>query len=141
MAEVLHGIPVDPEISPGVAQIEVTGLDYDSRRILPGFLFFAFPGSRADGRAFAEAAIERGAVAVISETPNPEGFSRNMAASSPWPSGARNSRAQLLWAECIADRHHRNQRQNHHGLSDRLRITSGGEDDRFNRNDRVSFGN
>ena len=75
MAEVLHGIPVDPEISPGVAQIEVTGLDYDSRRILPGFLFFAFPGSRADGRAFAEAAIERGAVAVVSETPNPEGFS------------------------------------------------------------------
>ena len=27
------------------------GLDYDSRRVQPGYLFFAFPGSRADGRA------------------------------------------------------------------------------------------
>jgi len=74
MAEVLEGVPVYPEVPPGDAQRKVTGLDYDSRRIQPGFLFFAFPGQRADGRAFAEAAVSRGAVAVVSETAAPEGF-------------------------------------------------------------------
>ena len=36
-----------------------------------GFLFFAFPGSRADGRQFAEDALARGAVAVASESGRP----------------------------------------------------------------------
>ena len=57
---------------------EVNGLDYDSRRIEPGFLFFAFPGSRADGRAFAQSAIDKGALAVVSELARPEGFTH------PW---------------------------------------------------------
>jgi UDP-N-acetylmuramoyl-L-alanyl-D-glutamate--2,6-diaminopimelate ligase len=34
-----------------------------------GFLFFAFPGARVDGRAFARQAVERGAVAIVSELP------------------------------------------------------------------------
>ena len=33
----------------------VAGLEYDSRRVGTGFLFFAFPGARADGRGFAAA--------------------------------------------------------------------------------------
>src|SRR5581483_12432008 len=38
----------------------------------PGFLFFAFPGSRADGRKFAADALARGAVAIASESDPPE---------------------------------------------------------------------
>ena len=34
----------------------------------------AFPGSRTDGRAFAQAAVDRGAIAVLSELPRPDGF-------------------------------------------------------------------
>jgi len=49
----------------------VKGLEYDSRRVADGFLFFAFPGSRTDGRQFAEDALARGAVAVASEQENP----------------------------------------------------------------------
>jgi UDP-N-acetylmuramoyl-L-alanyl-D-glutamate--2,6-diaminopimelate ligase len=41
-----------------------------------GFLFFAFPGSRADGRQFAEDALARGAVAVVSESECPPGPAR-----------------------------------------------------------------
>ena len=52
----------------------VTGLEYDSRRVQPGFLFFAFPGARADGREFAQQAIEKGAVAAVSELAAPHGF-------------------------------------------------------------------
>ena len=41
------------------------GLAADSRRVEPGFVFFAIPGSKADGSAFIAQAIDRGAVAVV----------------------------------------------------------------------------
>jgi UDP-N-acetylmuramoyl-L-alanyl-D-glutamate--2,6-diaminopimelate ligase len=44
---------------------EVTGLAYDSRRVLPGMVFVAVPGRRVDGHAFVNEAIDRGACAVI----------------------------------------------------------------------------
>jgi UDP-N-acetylmuramoyl-L-alanyl-D-glutamate--2,6-diaminopimelate ligase len=74
IAQVLQGIPFESQLPPDIAAMEVSGLDYDSRRIQPGFLFFAFPGARADGRSFADAARERGAIAVISELASPEGY-------------------------------------------------------------------
>jgi UDP-N-acetylmuramoyl-L-alanyl-D-glutamate--2,6-diaminopimelate ligase len=45
----------------------VSGLAIDSRRVLPGNLFFALPGRRADGASFIDEAIQRGAVAVVAE--------------------------------------------------------------------------
>ena len=59
--------PLPPEL----AASEVSGLAYDSRRVTAGNLFFAFPGAHADGRQFAQDALVRGAVAVISESPAP----------------------------------------------------------------------
>jgi UDP-N-acetylmuramoyl-L-alanyl-D-glutamate--2,6-diaminopimelate ligase len=46
---------------------EVTSLAYDSRRVERGTLFFAIQGEKADGHAFIPQALERGAVAVVSE--------------------------------------------------------------------------
>jgi UDP-N-acetylmuramoyl-L-alanyl-D-glutamate--2,6-diaminopimelate ligase len=43
----------------------ITGLEYDSRRIKPGNLYFALPGLHADGRSFIPDAIRRGAAAVL----------------------------------------------------------------------------
>ena len=40
-------LPVDAGQIGGIA---VTGVSSDSRAIAPGFLFFALPGSKADGR-------------------------------------------------------------------------------------------
>jgi UDP-N-acetylmuramoyl-L-alanyl-D-glutamate--2,6-diaminopimelate ligase len=42
-----------------------TGLACDSRKVEPGFLFAALPGTRADGTAFIVDAVRRGAVAVL----------------------------------------------------------------------------
>jgi len=49
------------------AQIEVQGICEDTRRIRPGDLFVAIPGHDRDGSDFITQAIERGAVAVLSE--------------------------------------------------------------------------
>jgi UDP-N-acetylmuramoyl-L-alanyl-D-glutamate--2,6-diaminopimelate ligase len=73
--QILRGVRLRQGVlAAGVAQVSVAGLEYDSRRIQPGFLFFAFPGARADGREFAQQAVDQGAIAVVSELPAPEGF-------------------------------------------------------------------
>ena len=46
---------------------EVLDLAYDARAVMPGALFFAVPGERADGHDFAREAVERGAAAVVVE--------------------------------------------------------------------------
>jgi UDP-N-acetylmuramoyl-L-alanyl-D-glutamate--2,6-diaminopimelate ligase len=43
----------------------VTGLEYDSRRVTPGSLFFALPGLHADGHRFIPDAVGRGAAVII----------------------------------------------------------------------------
>ena len=51
----------------GRPSAEVHDLSYDARAVVPGALFFAVPGERADGHDFAPEAVERGAVAVVVE--------------------------------------------------------------------------
>ncbi len=45
----------------------ISGLVLDSRRVVPGNLFFALPGRRADGTSFIDEAVNRGAVAIVTE--------------------------------------------------------------------------
>jgi UDP-N-acetylmuramoyl-L-alanyl-D-glutamate--2,6-diaminopimelate ligase len=70
LAELLPEVKAPEALS----RLEVRGLAYDSRKACPGFLFFAFRGERVDGRAFAEQALRRGAAAIVSDLPAPEGF-------------------------------------------------------------------
>jgi len=51
----------------------VTGITLDSRRVLPGDLYAGLPGARAHGADFVPAALEAGAVAVLTD---PVGGSR-----------------------------------------------------------------
>jgi UDP-N-acetylmuramoyl-L-alanyl-D-glutamate--2,6-diaminopimelate ligase len=53
----------------GAADVEITGLAYDSRRVTPGTLFFAVPGFHFDGHDFAREAVAHGAVALVVERP------------------------------------------------------------------------
>ncbi len=55
--------------------LDIAGVTADSRRVAPGFLFAALPGSHEDGRRYIADAVSRGAVAVLA----PEGTS--------WPPG------------------------------------------------------
>ena len=56
-------LPVDPEI---------LGVTSDSRKVRPGFLFAALPGSVADGRRFVSDAVKAGALAVLATDDLPE---------------------------------------------------------------------
>ncbi len=48
--------------------VEITGVSADSRKIKPGFLFAALPGTIVDGAKFIGKAIDNGAVAVLIST-------------------------------------------------------------------------
>jgi UDP-N-acetylmuramoyl-L-alanyl-D-glutamate--2,6-diaminopimelate ligase len=76
--QVLRNAPLAQPIPAALSSLVVAGLEYDSRRVAPGVLFFAFPGSRVDGRAFAMDALNRGAIAVVSELESPADF------DGPW---------------------------------------------------------
>ena len=52
----------------GNLQIPVNALVTDSRRVIPGSVFFAIPGLRTNGTFYVEEAIDRGAVAVVLES-------------------------------------------------------------------------
>ncbi len=47
---------------------EVTGVEYDSRRVRPGTLFLAMRGESSDGNRFIDQAIQAGAVAVVTDS-------------------------------------------------------------------------
>ena len=51
--------------SPDIASRDVSGLAQDSRAVKPGFVFFAVPGTKADGLAFVPQAVAAGAAAVV----------------------------------------------------------------------------
>src|SRR6187402_1959680 len=51
----------------GSAAVPVSGVAFDSREVEPGGVFVAVPGLEIDGHDYAEAAIAKGAVAVIAE--------------------------------------------------------------------------
>lgn len=49
----------------GPADIPIESLVYDSRRVMPGALFFALPGTKTEGTVFLEQALDLGARAVV----------------------------------------------------------------------------
>ena len=51
----------------GDGNVDITGVNIDSRRIQPGHLFVAVRGTQVDGHSFIPKAIEQGAVAVLCE--------------------------------------------------------------------------
>ena len=51
-----------------LADTKIRGLSADSRKVGPGFLFAALPGSREDGRSYIDHAVDNGAVAVLAPT-------------------------------------------------------------------------
>jgi UDP-N-acetylmuramoyl-L-alanyl-D-glutamate--2,6-diaminopimelate ligase len=46
---------------------EVAGLAFDSRKVEPGFVFFAISGTHNDGHQYIDVAVSKGAVAIVCE--------------------------------------------------------------------------
>jgi len=59
----------NPELAgvSGPPDVEIQSLAYDSRRVTPGGVFFAFHGEKLDGTKFVSDALKHGAVAIVSE--------------------------------------------------------------------------
>jgi UDP-N-acetylmuramoyl-L-alanyl-D-glutamate--2,6-diaminopimelate ligase len=56
----------------GPLDLDITGIAYDSRKVIPGSLFVAVSGQRQDGHRFVDQALARGAVAVVVERELPQ---------------------------------------------------------------------
>lgn len=92
ISEVLAGVSLLSDVPASLAPARVEGLDYDSRRIRPGYLFFAFPGARVDGREFAKQAVASGAIAVLSDLEAPGGIDA-ASIGVPWIRAAHGRQA------------------------------------------------
>jgi UDP-N-acetylmuramoyl-L-alanyl-D-glutamate--2,6-diaminopimelate ligase len=70
---VLNDLIYDDEIisSRGNLINQVLSLCLDSRKVVPGSLFFAIEGQNTNGAFYVEEAIDRGAIAVITDSPIP----------------------------------------------------------------------
>lgn len=53
----------------GSLDIGIEGVAFDSRKVGPGCLFVAMPGSASDGAAFIDDALRRGAAAIVTQGP------------------------------------------------------------------------
>lgn len=77
LGELLRG--VDSVLPSTAERLEIHQVSCDSRKVESGALFFALSGAKADGNAFLEDAVKRGAVAVASEQPAPQKSPRGAA--------------------------------------------------------------
>ena len=55
----------------GPTDREITSICHDSRRVQKNSLFVALAGEKSDGNAYIDSAVERGAVAIVSEQEHP----------------------------------------------------------------------
>jgi UDP-N-acetylmuramoyl-L-alanyl-D-glutamate--2,6-diaminopimelate ligase len=69
LGEVLFGVSTEPP--GGIPALAVAGIACDSRKVRPGWLFFALQGAKEDGNRYVRDAVERGAAAVASQEAAP----------------------------------------------------------------------
>ena len=89
-----------PEAGPDGSGIAVSGLTADSRKVAPGWVFVAVPGTVADGKIFAAKAALAGAAAVVGEGERPA----DLPSATPWVAVADARRALALAAARLSGR-------------------------------------
>jgi UDP-N-acetylmuramoyl-L-alanyl-D-glutamate--2,6-diaminopimelate ligase len=63
-SEILRGV----ELQSRTGEAEIGGVQYDSRKVKAGDLFVAMRGETTDGNQYIQAAIKKGAVAVVTDS-------------------------------------------------------------------------
>ncbi len=66
LADIIKDIPGLKQII-GPDDIPIKGIHFDSRKILPGYLFIAVKGTQTDGHVYINMALDRGATAIVCE--------------------------------------------------------------------------
>jgi UDP-N-acetylmuramoyl-L-alanyl-D-glutamate--2,6-diaminopimelate ligase len=98
LVQILAGAGLESPLPAVLGDMNVEGLAYDSRKTMPGYLFFAFAGAKMDGARFANAALAKGSVAVVSDRPDPGGI------AGPWLQVAHGRRALAIAAGTFYNR-------------------------------------
>jgi UDP-N-acetylmuramoyl-L-alanyl-D-glutamate--2,6-diaminopimelate ligase len=78
LQDLLQGVQVRSRLSN--PELKISGVANDSRKVEPGSLFVAIQGIATDGNLYANDAVSRGAVAVVSEHPVPANWQPGI----PW---------------------------------------------------------
>ncbi len=50
-----------------IQDVEITGIAYDSRQVLPGYAFVCISGFETDGHKYVQSAVEKGAALIVAE--------------------------------------------------------------------------
>ncbi|MEO8725011.1 MAG: UDP-N-acetylmuramoyl-L-alanyl-D-glutamate--2,6-diaminopimelate ligase [Acidobacteriaceae bacterium] len=82
-------LPLNARILSAGPNPEITSVAHDSRKVDPGGLFLAIKGETTDGNKFIEASIERGAVAVVSDSADAGNLNKGAIALAVVPQGRR----------------------------------------------------
>ena len=70
--DALRELTVHAPSAGAASNAAIAAIAYDSRRVVPGALFVALKGLKADGGAFVDQALSRGAKAIVSESAQPD---------------------------------------------------------------------
>ena len=82
-----------------VGQFQVSGIEIDSRDVIPGDLFFALKGEAMDGHRFVPMAFAKGAAAVVVDRPvdGPHILVSNTSSALDMLAKAARSRTSTRW--------------------------------------------
>ncbi len=64
LSSLLSPLDIRPE-----RDVEIRGVTEDSRRVEPGYLFFAYRGTASDGNLYVKEALKKGAAALFTDSP------------------------------------------------------------------------
>ena len=65
LKDIIYGVRIENVI--GSTNVAIEDIAYDSRQVMKFGMFVATPGTQVDGHKFIDAAIEKGAVAILCE--------------------------------------------------------------------------
>ncbi len=95
LVKLINGFPLENLV--GTLDRDIVSIAYDSRKVEPGSLFVAIPGHHHDGSLFIADALERGAVAFVTETGVEDLMEQGVGGQNATGLHVRDARHALAW--------------------------------------------